>query len=138
MSVEENKALVRRNLELWNKRDTTAAGETYAVDYIYHGPGGQELRGREGIKGLWAVILDAFPDLVATVDDVVAEGNKVVSRWTIQGTHTGEFQGIAPTNKQITMPIIEIFRIEGGFLAEAWDMYDQLSFMQQLGTIGNP
>lgn len=132
MSLEENKALVRRNLELWNKRDITAAGETYALDYIYHGPGGQELRGREGIKGLWKVILDAFPDLIATAEDVIAEGDKVASRWTIRGTHTGEFQGIAPTNQKITLPIIEMFRVDNGVLAEAWDMYDQLSFLQQL------
>jgi hypothetical protein len=132
MSLEENKALVRRCLELWNKRDTTAAGEIYALDYIYHGPGGQELRGREGIKGLWAVILDAFPDLVATAQDVIVEGDTVAARWMIEGTHSGEFQGIAPTNKKITLPIIEMFRVEEGLLAEAWDMYDQLSFMQQM------
>jgi steroid delta-isomerase-like uncharacterized protein len=135
MSAEENKDLVRRCIEAVNERDSSAAGQTYAEGYIYHGPGGQEIRGREGLMGMWAVFLDAFPDLKATIDDIVAEGDKVTLRWTIRGTHTGEFQGIAPTNNQITMPIIEIFRIEGGFLAEAWDMYDQLSFMQQIGAV---
>ena len=134
MSVEENKALVRRVLELLNERDT-AACEYYASDYIYHGPGGQELRGREGIKGLWAVFFAAFPDLRATIDDMVAEGDKLVLRWTVRGTHRGEFQGIAPTNKQVTLPIIEMFRVAGGQLVEAWDSFDRLDLMQQLGAI---
>jgi len=134
MSVEENKALVRRVLELLNERDT-AAFEYYASDYIYHGPGGQELRGREGIKGLWAVFFAAFPDLRATIDDMVAEGDKLVLRWTVRGTHRGEFQGIAPTNKQVTLPIIEMFRVAGGQLVEAWDSFDRLDLMQQLGAI---
>ena len=56
----------------------------------------------------------------------------MVARWTIEGTHTGEFQGIAPTHKKVTLPIIEIFRVEDGVLAEAWDMFDQLSFLQQI------
>jgi steroid delta-isomerase-like uncharacterized protein len=134
MSVEENKALVRRVLELLNERDT-AAFEYYASDYIYRGPGGQELRGREGIKGLWAVFFAAFPDLRATIDDMVAEGDKLVLRWTVRGTHRGEFQGIAPTNKQVTLPIIEMFRVAGGQLVEAWDSFDRLDLMQQLGAI---
>ncbi len=134
MSVEENKALTRRVLELLNERDEAAYGY-YASDYIYHGPGGQELRGREGIKGLWAVFFAAFPDLRATVDDIVAEGDKLVLRWTVRGTHRGEFQGIVPTNRQVMLPIIEMFRIAGGQLAEAWDSFDRLDLMQQLGAI---
>jgi steroid delta-isomerase-like uncharacterized protein len=135
MSIEENKALVRRVLELLNERDTAAAFEYYAPDYIYHGPGGQELGGREGIKGLWAVFFAAFPDLGATIEDMVAEGDKLVLRWRVQGTHKGEFQGIAPTNKQVTLPLMEMFRVAGGQLAEAWDSYDRLDLMQQLGAI---
>ena len=66
---------------------------------------------------------------------MVAEGDKLVVRWAIQGTHTGEFLGIAPTNKEVTLPTTEMFRIRSGQLVEAWDSYDRLSFMQQLGAI---
>lgn len=134
-SEEQNEALIREVLELINDRDLDAAFELYAPDYIYHGPGGQELRGRDGIRGLWAVFLAAFPDLHSTVDDVIAEGDKLVLRWTIQGTHTGEFLGIPASNNQISLSVTEIFRIADGQLVEAWDQYDRLGLMEQIGGI---
>ena len=132
---EQNEALVRQVLELMNDRNLDAAFELYAPDYIYHGPGGQELRGRDGIRELWMVFLDAFPDLHSTVDDVIAKGDKLVLRWTIQGTHTGEFLGNPPSNKQMSLPVIEIFRIADGQLVEAWDQYDRQHLMEQIDAI---
>ncbi len=132
---EQNEALVHQVLELINDRDLDAAFELYASDYIYHGPGGQELRGRDGIRGLWAVFLAAFPDLHSTVDDVISEGDKLVLRWTVQGTHTGEFLGIPASNKQMRLPITEIFRIADGQLVEAWDQYDRLHLLEQIDGI---
>ena len=133
--ASENEALISQILELINQRKLDAAFEFYAEDYIYHGPGGQELRGRDGIRGLWEVFLKAFPDLTSTVDDVISQGDKLVLRWTVQGTHTGEFLGIPASNKKISLPITEIFRIANGQLVEAWDQYDRMHLMQQIGAI---
>ncbi len=138
MSVEENKALIRRVLEMINARELDAAFELYATDYVYHGPGGQELRGRDGIRGLWAAFFGAFPDLHATIDDMFAEGDMAALRWTITGTHTGDFQGIAPTGKRIELPIAELFRIVDGVLVEAWDQYDRLHLLEQIGAVPTP
>ena len=137
-SAEQNKALVRQVLKLIDERNLDEAFELYAVDYIYHGPGGQELRGRDGIRGLWEVFLVGLPDLQSTIEDMVSEGDKLVLRWRIEGTHTGEFLGVAPTNAEINLGITEIFRIANGQLAEAWDQYDRLDLMQQIGAIPMP
>jgi steroid delta-isomerase-like uncharacterized protein len=134
-SEQQNEALIRQVLELINDRNLDAAFELYAADYVYHGPGGQELRGREGIRGLWEVFLTAFPDLHSTVDDLITEGDKLVLRWTVQGTHTGEFVGIPASNKQMTLPVTEIFRIRDGQLVEAWDQYDRLHLMEQIDAV---
>ena len=136
--VERNEAVVRQVLALIDERNLDEAFELYALDYIYHGPGGQELRGRDGIRNLWEIWLVGFPDLHATVEDMVSAGDKVVLRWRIEGTHTGEFLGIAPTNAKIDIGLTEIFRIANGQLVEAWDRYDGLTLMQQIGAIPMP
>lgn len=84
------------------------------------------------------MIRAAFPDLHVTVEDMVAEGDKVVARVTMSGTHKGEFMGIAPTGKQITVGIIEILRIAGGKVVEHWNVVDSLGMMQQLGAVPAP
>ncbi len=134
MSTEKNLALINQVLELINNRNLDEAFELYDLNYIYHGPGGQELKGRDGIRGLWELFLAAFPDLTSTVDEVISEGNRVALRWTIRGTHTGELFGIPASNKSITLPITEVFRVENGQLAEAWDRYDRLHLMEQIGA----
>lgn len=132
MTAASNEAVVRNVLALINERNLDEAFELYAPDYIYHGPGGQELRGRDGIRGLWDLFLAGFPDLSATVDDVISHGDKLVLKWTVQGTHTGEFLGIPPTNNKLKLPVIEIFVVADGQLVEAWDQYDRLYLLEQL------
>ena len=134
MSVEMNVAVINQVMELINDRNLDEAFELYDPDYIYHGPGGQELRGRDGIRGLWEAFLTAFPDLTASVDEAISEGNSVALRWAVRGTHTGEFLGIPASNKPITLPITEVFRVENGILVEAWDQYDRLHLMEQIGA----
>lgn len=136
-SVEQNEAVVRQVLALIDERNLDEAFELYALDYIYHGPAG-ELRGRDGIRGLWDVFLTGFPDLHSTIEDMISEGDKVVLRWRVEGTHTGEFMGVAPSNMKMTLGITEIFRVANGQLVEAWDQFDQLSLMQQIGAIPMP
>lgn len=132
--ARDSETVVREVLELINERNLDDAFAMYALDYIYHGPGGQELRGRGAIRGLWEVFLAGFPDLSASVDDVIVQGDKLVLRWRVAGTHTGEFLGVAPTGKEVSLGITEIFRIADGQLAEAWDQYDRLDLMQQIGA----
>ncbi len=135
MSVEENKALARNVFERWGKGDETLIDELYSADCVWHGPGGEEIRGQEGMKQFMAALGVAFPDKRYTVHDMIAEGDKVVARWTLRGTHKGEWRGIAPTNKQVTLTGVYIFRIADGKDVEDWLEADYLSFMQQLGAI---
>lgn len=133
--AEQNKAIGRQIFKLLNERKLDEAFALYAEDYIYHGPGGTELRGRQAIRDLWGIFFVGFPDLQTTVDDMIVEGDKLAVRWRIEGTHTGEFMGIAPTNRRIEIGLNEIFRIENGQSAEAWDQYDMYGLMQQIGAI---
>ena len=134
-SGNENEAIIRQVIALIGERNLDEAFELYALDYIYHGPGGQELRGRDGIRGLWEVWLAGFPDLHSTVEDVVTEGDKIVMRWRIEGTHTGEFLGVPASNAKINVGVTGIFRVANGQLVECWDQFDGLGLMQQIGGV---
>jgi len=138
MPVEENKAIVRRCYEELNKKNLGIGDELFAANYVNHQPGGGEVHGPEELKQLLTGFFTAFPDLRFTVEDLVAEGDKVVARWTSQGTHKGEFMGIAATGKQGATTGIAIFRIVGGKVVEEWAEMDMLGMMQQLGVIPTP
>jgi steroid delta-isomerase-like uncharacterized protein len=94
--------------------------------------------GREGVRQIVSAFRRAFPDLTFEVHDVIAEGDKVVARVTIHGTHQGELMGIPPTGKRASVGAIDIMRVEGGKLAEHWGVTDNLAMMQQLGVIPMP
>jgi steroid delta-isomerase-like uncharacterized protein len=133
MSAEENKALARRAWE--NMDDPDIIDEVYAPDVVWHEPD-QDIQGTEQAKQFIAMYKTAFPDLNATVEDVIAEGDKVVTRVTLRGTHQGEIEEFGPpTGRQIESKGITISRIEGGKIVEDWDSYDNLSVMQQLGLV---
>ena len=134
MSVEENKALVRRAHEEGNKGNMPVYYELHGGNLVFHQPDGQEL-GLEAFKQLFTAMSTAFPDLHITVEDVIAEGDKVVARYTWTGTHKGELGGIPPTGRQVTVHGTEVLRIVGGKLVEAWDEVDYLGLMQQLGVL---
>jgi len=138
MSMEENKALVRRAYEELNKGNLDGMDEVFATDVIVHALGGREAHGLEEGKQLFAKLWHAFPDHHETVDDIVAEGDKVVTRARWMGTHQGEFQGMAPTGKHVTLTAITIYRIIGGKIVELWEEADILGMMQQLGVIPSP
>lgn len=136
MSTEENKAMLRRNCEeALSKGDLAVADENMATNYVYHGSGGQEFKGPEGFKQLVTMLRTAFPDLHVTIEDMVAEGDKVAHRLTLRGTHKGDFMGMAPTGKQVTTTAITISRFAGGKEVEAWANLDQLGMMQQMGVV---
>lgn len=137
MSAEENKAISRRVAEeIFNGGDLDLADELYAPDYILHDPSlPEELHGPDGLKQYAAMILGAFPDARVTVEDQIAEGDKLVDRWTSTGTHTGDFMGIPPTGRRIEISGITISRFSGGRIVEDWYQSDDLGMMQQLGLI---
>jgi len=140
MSAEQNKALVRQLVErVFNQGDADAVDELVAPDFIEHEelPPGMPA-GREGVKQMPAMMHSAFPDFKATIDDILAEDDKVVIRMTWRGTHKGEFMGIPPTGKSISLEVIDIIRIADGKFAEHWGLMDNMSMMQQLGAIPAP
>ena len=135
MSTEQNKAIGRReHEEIESKGNMAVADEILTPNYVLHFAGNPPLD-REGYKQLLTVFRTAFPDMRVTVEDQTAEGDRVVNRVTMRGTHTGEFQGIPPTGKQVMVSGINIMRIEGGKIVEHWGVLDVLGLMQQLGAI---
>jgi len=141
MLVKEIKALVRRWVEEFNKGKAAAMAvidELCATNIVYHGGGGEEIRGLKDYKQSTSESYNAFPDLHFTIDDMVVEGDKVATRWTITGTHKGEFMGRPPTNKKVTIWAITIDRIAGGKIVEEWGVSDTLGTWQQLGLIPTP
>jgi len=138
MSVEENKAIVRSIVErAWNQGDLTVIDERVTQRYVGHA-GDQTVEGRAHWKRQVIAFRHAFPDLVTTVEDQIAEGDTVVTRWSARGTHEGEFQGIPPTGRSVTMTGINIDRIVSGQLIERWATFDRLGMMQQLGVLPMP
>ncbi len=138
MSAEENKAIVRRFFEVGPSRgDMSAANELLAPDFALHIP----LPSAPGIQGINDVITAcraAFEHLNVTVEEMVAEGDRVAARFTARGIHRGQLMGLPPTGKPIIMTGIEIFRIENGRIAELWGEANMLGLMQQLGIAPAP
>jgi steroid delta-isomerase-like uncharacterized protein len=131
---EENKALFRRVIEEgYNKHNLALLDELYA-DCVWYRPETGELKG-EALKQYVASLLAAVPDIRITIQDQVAEGDKVVTRYSCIGTHKGEFMGLAPTGKQVTVSGMNISRIVEGKIVEAREEWDSLGFLQQLGAL---
>ena len=133
---EENKAVVQRFVgEVINGRNLTVADELFTPGSFSHNAPPGALTGPEGSKRAVGSVHAAFPDMSATIEDIIAEGDFVAARITIQGTHQGEFQGIPPTGKPMVRPGIYIVRVENGRIAETWNDSDNLGMMRQLGVI---
>src|SRR5215208_2186107 len=136
---EENKAIARRWADIWNQGNLDLVDEIYAPDYVNHDltmP--DDVRGVEGVREFYSKYLNTFSDAEITIEDQLAEGDKVVTRWTARGTHTGELMGVPPSGNRVEVAGITISRIEGGKVAEEWDSYDALGLMQQIGAIPEP
>lgn len=136
---QENKALVRRFIdEVQSRGNIDALDEFCAPDFVnYSAPPGMPSN-CEGVKHVTAMFRQAFPDSYFTIEDMVAEGDKVVTRKTFHGSHQSEFMGIPPTGKQVSIGLIDIVRIAGGQVVEHWSIGDNLGMMQQLGVISSP
>jgi steroid delta-isomerase-like uncharacterized protein len=139
MSAEENRALAQRfYAEIWNKGNLDAVADLLSGDFVDHAAPPGFPPGQEGAKQVFMMYRGAFPDFHLSVEDVIAEGDKVVARWVTQGTHQGELMGIPPTGKRVTVTGIDEFRIAGGKIAEHWAEFDMLGLMQQLGVAPAP
>jgi steroid delta-isomerase-like uncharacterized protein len=139
VSVEENKALVRRFVEEAQSRgNIEAVDEFLAEDFVDHSAFPGLSPNREGVKQLFAALHAAFADFRVTIHQQVAEGSKVVTRKTLHGTHRGEFMGVPPTGKQVAFDVIDILYVEGGRITDHWTEVDLLGLMQQLGVVPAP
>ncbi len=138
MSLQENKALVRRFVEeVQNQHNLDALDELFSPDFVDHG-GMTNPPNLEGTKGFFTVLFAAFPDIRFTIRQQLAEGDKVMTHKTFQGTHQGQFMGIPATGKQVAFDLIDIFTLADGKITEHWVVADQLSLMQQLGAVPTP
>jgi steroid delta-isomerase-like uncharacterized protein len=137
MSKEDkNKAILRRIFEeAFNKGNLEIVDEVIADSWVYHGAEGMEMKGRDGFKQFVTMYRTAFPDFNMTVDDLVAEGDKVATVGTVKGTFKGPMMGIAPTGKQITGKVMAVSRFKDGKEVEVMEVYDRLAMFQQLGVI---
>ena len=137
MAAVENKATARRFIEeLFNQGNLEIADELLSPNYIDHDPAMlEDVRGPEGMKQYAAMYRSAFPDIHIVIEDQVAEGDKVVTRWIGTGTHQGDLMGIAPTGNRVTVTGIAIDRFSGGKIEETWENYDALGMLQQIGAI---
>jgi steroid delta-isomerase-like uncharacterized protein len=140
MSGEQNKAVVRQLIEqVFNQGNMAMMDELVAADFVEHEempPGIPE--GREGVELMTGMLRGAFPDFQATIEELIAEGDKVVLRMTWSGTQEGEFMGIPPSGKRFTIAVIDIMHMDGGKIAEHWGLMDMMGMMQQLGAMPAP
>lgn len=138
MSAGENKAVVRQLYEdLFNQKNLAALDGVTAPNFVDHDPD-NPTADLAGARQYFRMMFAAFPDLRVTVEDMIAEGDTVVARVTVSGTHQGEFLGIPPGGKQVTITGIDILRLADGKLVEHWGQFDSLGMMQQLGVIPTP
>ncbi len=140
MSTEETRAIARRFLdEFWSQGNSAVADEIIAPDYAVYDPGTPGRRGGvEGEKQCLAMYRRVFPDLRFTIEDIIAEGDRGVVRWTASGTQQGELMGAGPTGKQAVISGISIVRVANGQIAEHWLNWDTVGMLQQLGLLPAP
>jgi steroid delta-isomerase-like uncharacterized protein len=137
MSVETNKETARRLYDLINQGQPEAIGDLVSADYEEHDPLPGQGTGREGVIDRFSMLSAALAPRF-TIEDVVAEGDRVVVRWTNAGTHVGEFAGIPATGKTFTISGIDVYRVADGKLCEHWHVIDQLAMLGQLGLLPEP
>jgi predicted ester cyclase len=138
MSTEENKAAARGFIDAFNRKDLDGLGSSVNPDVVNHALMPGLPPGLEGWKMMASMFFAAFPDMQVAIDDLLAEGDKVVTRWTARGKHEGAMMGIPPTGNDVTLTGITIDRYVDGKTVEHWENLDMLGMMQQLGVIPPP
>lgn len=138
MTAQENEAVAHRwHMDLFQAGKLEAADEILASNFIAH-VNGQEVPGVEGARQLATAIRSAFSDIRITHHDAIVAGDRVAIRWTVDGTHSGDYMGVAPTGRHIRIEGIELFHLRDGKLAEAWIDFDNVPVLQQMGAAPVP
>lgn len=133
---EQNKALVRRVIEeIVNQGNLEMVNQLISAEYSYFEPTVGSMRGREGYKGIVMTYRSAFPDMKLIIDEQIAEGDVVVTRWRAEGTHRGELMGIAPTGKRVSVQGVVISQVKNGQLTDDFESYDVHGMLRQLGVV---
>jgi steroid delta-isomerase-like uncharacterized protein len=137
MSLSENKALARRVLdEVWSRGRLELADDLLAPDFVGRPGGlGEPFTGPEAAKEFIGRLREGFPDITFSLDDMVAEGDLVATRWTATGTHEGEFMGVEPTERRTTIEGMTFFRFDDGTIVEGWTQPDALGLMRGIGAV---
>jgi predicted ester cyclase len=136
MSLDANKRLVRAYFDAFRDRDEGWWDANIAPDFVRHDPGLDfEVRGPDGIRKLAAVLHGGLSEVAIPIDEVIAEGDRVLARLRFQGRHTGEFKGIPPTGKSVDIVVMDYFRVADGILAEHWALMDNLTMLKQIGVV---
>jgi hypothetical protein len=136
MAQEELKVLERRFFdEMLNQADLSVADDLFAEESEDHAGFPGQTPGREGFEQAVVAMHKAFPDIHYTIEDMIAEGDRITTLWSLRGTHLGDFFGIAPTGTTVSVEGIHILRFVEGQIAECWEVWDQLSMLRQLGAV---
>jgi steroid delta-isomerase-like uncharacterized protein len=138
---EENKALAHRfHMDIFQQGNLAAVYQIIGPDFVWHAPATppEWVQGPEGVRRAAADLRTAYPDLNFTHEDTLAEGDRVMIRWIMRGTHNGPLMGIPATGKPVTVAGIDVFRIADGQIVELWQNFDQLGMLQQIGVIPTP
>ena len=130
--LEENKAIVRKMIEAFNRRNFAIVDELTAPDFIEHT---HRYKGREANKQFLNMHVKGFPDFNMAIEEIIAEGDNVWVRFKVTGTHTGEFHGLTPTGAKVTFASVQMYRIVDGKIAECWAVSDSAEFLRQLGVM---
>ena len=136
MTEETNKIVMHRFLEFINSASESLAQELISPDAIFHVPGSPEpMRGPAGYLAIIGMMRGGFPDIQWTLEEMVAEGDKVAARFTMRGTHRGTFFGVPPTGKTIAVQAMNIYRLSGSQVVEEHGQPDMLGLLQQIGAV---
>ena len=139
MSEVNKKTILQAYDELYSKGDIEAIPKYYTNDYIWHGPGGDDIVGHEGLRQMMETFREAFPDLSIPNLMLISDGEMAASQWAPTGTHKGSFAGVAPTGKLIKATATVIHRLVEGKIAEEWEDFDMYGILNQMGAIpSNP
>ncbi len=138
MSLEQNKAIVLKFYKAFDQKDIEQGRELMSADIVGRGMGTDTLNGLDAFMKYGMLMLSAFPDGYHVLEEIIAEGDKVVTRGTFRGTHQGELMGIPPTGRQVKFSVIHIDRVVSGKIVEHWGQGDTFAMMQQLGVVPSP